>query len=774
MSAPPNPLHRIPIAGDLLKFISSQPIPAAEESIPLRVMVQLLVFIGIAATDLAAGINNSIWAIPLSAIGAWWGWRARHQRNVLVKFFIAIAMIVMLVVFLGDLVNQADEPRLLLARLLIQLQVLHSFDLPRRKDLGYSIVIGLILLGVAATLSQTTIFGIWLLLFLLVSVPVLILDHRSRIGVAASSFNPTKIGLSPQTTIGLLVTSLALGMTIFALLPRLPGFQLRTFPVSVNINIDRQLRPGQIIQPGNNSGSQTDGDTGDLIGEGGEGGEEGDQPILPPLFSEEIDEAGANTEPLDIEPQLVMRVRSQAELFWRVISYDYYTGTGWQISRNEEEDIRTLRRLAFGYQFFVPVVQGVPVRRETTKDVIQTYTITTEEFPNLVPAASTPYRLFFPSEEIDLDAEGNLRAPGLLPLDLTYTVISSAPIRDRTALAAAPQDYPNSIRKHYLQLPEDANEVALLKQAATDLLADATTPAGNRMELDNPYNQALWLTQSLKQKYRLQNFIYFPGIGSTASQFLNQGGGQPSHFLSTLIMLLRAQGIPARYTVGFAPGDFNVFTGLYEVENVDAMAVVEVYFPEYGWIAFDPVPGRPLFPPSVEVSQTFSVLRQFWNWIAGFLPSPVTQFISVVFANLTQFISAKLAGFVNWLGRMGWFGFILSVAMFFGFGILGWSMLQLWQWWRRRSRLQRLDPAQRIYQLMLQWLEEQGIPKSASQTPAEYAAYVKQRVSNPQAQRIETLTKAYQDWHYGDRPAELNQLKALLSQLRSNKALEPS
>jgi hypothetical protein len=203
MSNPANPLHRIPIAGDLWQYINSQPIAKAEESIPFRVLVQLLVFIGILSPMMvAASINNSFWAIPLSAIGAWWGWRSRHQRNVLVKFFIAIAMIVMLVVFLGDLVTQAEETRLLLARLLIQLQVLHSFDLPRRKDLGYSIVIGIILLGVAGTISQTTVFGIWLLLFLIVGVPVLILDHRSRIGVTVQSFNPTKIGLSPKTTIG--------------------------------------------------------------------------------------------------------------------------------------------------------------------------------------------------------------------------------------------------------------------------------------------------------------------------------------------------------------------------------------------------------------------------------------------------------------------------------------------------------------------------------------------------------------------------------------------
>ena len=55
--------------------------------------------------------------------------------------------------------RELNDTRLVLAELLIQLQVLHSFDLPRRKDLGYSMVIGMILIGVASTLSQTMAFG---------------------------------------------------------------------------------------------------------------------------------------------------------------------------------------------------------------------------------------------------------------------------------------------------------------------------------------------------------------------------------------------------------------------------------------------------------------------------------------------------------------------------------------------------------------------------------------------------------------------------------------
>jgi protein-glutamine gamma-glutamyltransferase len=57
------------------------------------------------------------------------------------------------------------------------------------------------------------------------------------------------------------------------------------------------------------------------------------------------------------------------------------------------------------------------------------------------------------------------------------------------------------------------------------------------------------------------------------------------------VVMARTLGIPARLTTGYAPGEYNPFTGLYEVRASDAHAWVEVYFPGYGWSTFDPTPG---------------------------------------------------------------------------------------------------------------------------------------------------------------------------------------
>jgi transglutaminase-like putative cysteine protease len=766
---------------DKLRQASDFTVAGVEDSIPLRVLVQIFVFISIGTMDSVASTSNSAWAIPLSAIGAVWAWYARRKRNIVVKLFIAIAMVAMLVVFLRDIVSQAEETRLLLAGLLIQLQVLHSFDLPRRKDLGYSIVIGLILMALAATLSQTMFFAIWLIAFLLVGIPILLLDHRSRLGVKTISFQPEKMGISPLPLAGLMAIVMVLGLTIFAFLPRLPGFQLRNFPVSVNLQVERKIPRGGILtrQQQQNQQQQQQQQQNNPNGNGGDGTGEtsgkDDLESLPPLFAPEIDTV-ANGKQLNNQnrkPELMMRVRSQAELFWRVMAYDEYTGRGWRISRNDPRQIRTIRRSPFSYEFFLPgsiygfITNNKTLKPPTFQEVVQTYTITSPNFPNLIPMAAVPNRVYFPSEELDVDLEDMVRAPSPLPPELTYTVISNVVERNPKQLRQLPQEYPKLIRQFYLNLPTGLSPQ--VRETALSFLENLKTAEGQ--PITNAYDRTVQITQSLKQKYAIKPLNFDSAKsnqtnGDLVSQFVEQGGGEESHFVSTLAVMLRSLGIPTRYVVGFAPGKFNPFTGLYEVQNIDTQSMVEVYFPVYGWLPFDPVPNRPLFPPSVETSRTFGVMQTFWNWIANFLPSPVNKFFSTVFDNIGKF----LGGVISWLFEMGWAGLGIGLAIGFGIAIGIWALWQFALWWWNLQRLQKMPIPQRTYQQMLQWLSEQGKPKAIHQTPQEYVASLRDRVSEKQASAIAQITQIYQDWRYGDLAIGYSvtlELKMLLQQLKA-------
>src|SRR4028119_1678640 len=428
-------LRNIPVLGKLWQQIEAMPPPVIEDSLLLRILVQLLVIVGIVATDVAAEEALNLWAVPVSIVGATWSWYRRRDRNVAAKFCIAIGMLVALFAFFSNLLGQLNDTRLILAELLIQLQVLHSFDLPRRKDLGYSMVIGLILLGVAGTLSQTLAFAPLLLVFLAIALPVLVLDYQSRLGISRqkrqkpSRLIPRSSPISLQRLGVFLLVILGLGLTIFALMPRFPGYQLQTFPVSAPANLANKnfedtntrgiINPGYVRRGNQNSGT----------GNGGQGGTRGSGQMDETFYYSFGSKINQNLRG-ELKPKVVMRVRSQSPGFWRVLAFDRYTGQGWEISRDDK--VMRVNRPEWSYRFFLPT----PYTTAQTKPVIQSYTAVSE-LPNLIPALAYARELYFPSRAIEVDTEGSLRSPSGLIEGLTYTVVSEVPYRERSLLQQA-------------------------------------------------------------------------------------------------------------------------------------------------------------------------------------------------------------------------------------------------------------------------------------------------------------------------------------------------
>lgn len=746
-----------------------RPRVVSEDSIALRILAQAMVVVGIVATMLAAAdvaepIVSGYWAIPLSIAGSFWSYRQRRKRNIAFKFLIAIGMLIALANFLGNLIGQTNDTRLILADLLIQLQALHCFDLPRRKDLGYSIVIGLILLGVAANLSQTLTFGPFVIVFLAIALPVLVLDYRSRLGLRPEAKRRSNTSLSLVTQLAprrlglILLVAIALGLSIFAALPRLPGYQLRTFPVSAPIDVPGQFDNQLVRNPGYSDGdNQADDEEGEGDNPGDIVGGDG-SPTEGPGELDTTQYYGFNTKINqnlrgELRSEIVMRVRSQAEGFWRVMAFDHYTGQGWEISRND--DTRTLKRSPFSYRFLIP--RYAPVLRH--REVVQTYTIIAEQLPNLLPAMTQPKEVYFPTRELGIDLEGGIRAPVELTDGITYTVVSDVPYRDRTLLNQTSTEYPRAITSLYLDVPDTI--VDRVRQHTEALLARSPQP------ITTPYEKALYLAQALKQQYSLQGDIPFlEDDQDLVETFLFENeGGYPDHFSTTLTIMLRSIGIPSRLVVGFGPGEFNLFTGLYIVRNTDAYAMAEVFFPRYGWFAFDPIPGHELIPPSLEESYAFSTLKKIWLWVAGWLPSPLRGFLSSLFLWVTGGLTTVLGWVFGLFSQdiVGWiFGLIVLIALGFG-AWLGWFF---WQALRYRHYLTRLHPMERLYQQMLRCLQQQGLPKRPAQTPLEYAQQWNDRCPEDIARAIFTLALAYVSWRYGNQQPNLPLLQLDLQQIQ--------
>ena len=156
----------------------------------------------------------------------------------------------------------------------------------------------------------------------------------------------------------------------------------------------------------------------------------------------------------------------------------------------------------------------------------------------------------------------------------------SSPVADVT-VTETERVYRNFVYNNYLILPSDT------KAAMLQVLADAGLDASSMSVLE----QVAWVENYVKNAatYNLK-FEPYPEIVDTAIYFLTEAKeGVCRHYATAATVALRALGIPARYTVGFAADvKANVTT---VVTGDKAHAWVEVYIEGLGWIAIDPTGG---------------------------------------------------------------------------------------------------------------------------------------------------------------------------------------
>jgi transglutaminase-like putative cysteine protease len=151
-------------------------------------------------------------------------------------------------------------------------------------------------------------------------------------------------------------------------------------------------------------------------------------------------------------------------------------------------------------------------------------------------------------------------------------------------LRAASIAYPEGLDA-YLEVPDRASGPRTRRFAAGIEAAVRGRPS------DNPYDKAFLVQTALRDEFRYEPRMDGVCGDLPASECLFEAEmGFCVHYATAMAIALREMGIPTRAVYGYLPGDVVGPTEV-EVPRQAAHAWVEVFFPGYGWVRFDPTPS---------------------------------------------------------------------------------------------------------------------------------------------------------------------------------------
>ncbi|HSO29724.1 MAG TPA: transglutaminase domain-containing protein [Candidatus Sulfomarinibacteraceae bacterium] len=280
--------------------------------------------------------------------------------------------------------------------------------------------------------------------------------------------------------------------------------------------------------------------------------------------------------------------------YWQVGAYSDFEGTAWSWGETVAVDRAADENLLAGT---ADDQADAPGRREVT------FRITPVTFTSDLVASPQTIR------SIDRDATVRVTTPDRFGATVevdggeAYAVTALVPVYggepgaiNQNRLRVASREYGAGVERRYLAVPAGA-----IGPAARAILDEvlALSPA------TNPYDIARTMEVYLRDG---RNFRYDANVQDEAQEvcgnlssvecFARIRAGYCQYYASTMAILLREAGIPTRLAQGFLPGD-RTGDGTEVVRNAGAHAWVQVYFPGYGWVDFDPTGGgiAALAPP---------------------------------------------------------------------------------------------------------------------------------------------------------------------------------
>ncbi len=452
--------------------------------------------------------------------------------------------------------------------MLMLLVVLHGFEVVDRRTLRVHQAITFVVASYAAGLRIDDALGWWIAAWGVAFFASLLLTGRSprqlRVGVIGARSILRSMAWVGAATIGTLA--------LLSVIPVPDGPASLGLP-ALSPDDAPAASPGGLASP-DGSPAPTGDDVGDDRGSIG--------PVVGyPGFTESLDTSVRG----DLGDEIVMRVRAPEPAFWRGQTFSEFDGRVWTVSPDTG-----MRR--DGPMIDVPATIGDASGAQVpTEELTQTYYVETA-LPNVVFAAARPTQVVFDGS-LWTRPDGALRSDVVLAPGSVYTVVServsvnSDMLRAQGDLGEFYEEFTDGgqpslepFLEPFLELPESTT------QRTIDLAADLR--AGSTYDTILAYEG--WL--GANTEYDLDAPV---PTGDAVDDFLFESQrGFCEQIASTLTIMLRSQGVPARLATGYVAGERDRVSGVWKVRASDAHAWVEVWFPQTGWQAFDPTAEVPL------------------------------------------------------------------------------------------------------------------------------------------------------------------------------------
>jgi transglutaminase-like putative cysteine protease len=394
----------------------------------------------------------------------------------------------------------------------------------------------------------------------------------------------------------------------------------------------------------------------------------------------------------------------QPRYYWRSYTYDVYTGHGWRVG--PIETVRYKAGEAATLALERPFQQTVRQEVRAVGSLGGRLYVTGE-----LVTADQDYQVAWRSPQ---DAFGAEIEATVYQADSRVSLVSEAELR------AARDDYPDWVRDRYLALPDGTPE--RVSSLAHDLTAAEPTD----------YDQARAIERHLRMLPYTLDLPEPPIDQDVADYFLfDLQRGYCDYYATTMAVLARAAGLPARMVSGYASGTYDAARGRYVVTEANAHSWVEVYFSGYGWVEFEPTAGRLLIERPAE-----AVALEASSPLAALKPAAGRRIPMV------------------WWVALGALGALGTLTL----GSLTWWAVDGW-------RLRRMPPATTVtmlYQRLYRHGRRLAAPVETGSTPHEFKTAL--------AERVIALT---QGRRWASAPASVTQRLGWLTDLYVRKLYSP-